>query len=68
VTQGEKFDPSGDFIRRWVPELAALDSKQLQRPAENPLLLARTKYPPPVVDHARQREKCLAMFKAVKGS
>ncbi|MBN9690859.1 MAG: deoxyribodipyrimidine photo-lyase [Verrucomicrobia bacterium] len=68
VTQGEKFDPSGEFIRQWVPELSQLDSKQLHRLADNPLLLSRTGYPPPLIDHARQREKCLAMFKAVKGA
>lgn len=67
VTQGQKFDPDGTFVRRWVPELRDLDADAIHCPWENPLLLARTGYRPPIVDHAVQRQKCLAMFKAVRG-
>ena len=66
VSQGEKFDPHGEFVRRWIPELRDVPDDLIHRPGENPLLLARTKYPAPIVDHAKQRLKCLAMFKAVK--
>ncbi len=66
VSQGEKFDPRGEFVRRWIPELRDVPDELVHQPWENPLLLARTKYPAPIVDHAKQRLKCLAMFKAVK--
>jgi deoxyribodipyrimidine photo-lyase len=66
VSQGEKFDAEGSFVRRWVPELKDVPTDRIHRPWENPLLLSRSGYPAPIVDHARQRERCLAMFKAVR--
>ena len=66
VTQGEKFDPDGEFVRRWVPELAAFPADTIHQPWEDSLLLARSKYPERIVRHEVQREVCLAMFKAVK--
>jgi deoxyribodipyrimidine photo-lyase len=65
VSQGEKFDGDGVFVRRWIPELAALPNELIHQPWENPLLLAKTKYPAPIVSHDEQRVKCLAMFKAI---
>ncbi len=68
VTQGEKFDPEGAFVRRWVPELASLPNETLHQPWEEPFFSpARFKYPARIVLHEEQRPKCLAMFKAVKG-
>ena len=66
VSQGEKFDAEGRFVRRWIPELAALPDDLIHQPWENPLLLSTSKYPPRIVLHEVQRGKCLAMFKAVK--
>jgi deoxyribodipyrimidine photo-lyase len=66
VTQGEKFDPQGDFVRRWVPELAALPAETIQQPWTDPARMANGKYPHRLVRHEVQRERCLAMFKAVK--
>jgi len=74
VTQSERFDPDGAFIRRWVPELARLQGKAIHapwkaRPAE--LAAARVAldidYPLPIVDHDLAREKTLARFGS-KGS
>lgn len=66
VSQGERFDPAGEFVRQWVPELSGTEADVIHCPWENPLLLRRTKYPAPIIEHSRQRERCLAMFKAVK--
>jgi deoxyribodipyrimidine photo-lyase len=66
VSQAEKFDPQGEFVRRWIPELKDFPDDEIHQPWENPLLLTKSKYPPRIVLHADQRGKCLAMFKAVK--
>ena len=57
--QGEKFDPSGDYIRRWVPELRSAEDVHLRkgdRPAG---------YPPPVVDHAAERSEALRRYREI---
>lgn len=61
TTQGQRFDPKGRFIRRFVPELAGLDNKAMHRPP------ATADYPAPIVDHAEARIQALALFKAVQG-
>ena len=68
VTQGLKCDPDGAFVRRWVPELAGTPSDDIHEPWTRPLLLARSGYTSPIVQHDVQRGRCLAMFKAVKGA
>ena len=67
VSQAEKFDAEGKFVRRWIPELKDFPDDLIQQPWENPLLLAKSKYASRIVLHDEQRVKCLAMFKAVKG-
>jgi deoxyribodipyrimidine photo-lyase len=61
VTQSERFDPQGAFIRRWVPELAALSGKAIHAPWKG-ASPARGSYPPPIVDHDVARERTLARF------
>jgi deoxyribodipyrimidine photo-lyase len=50
VLQGEKFDPEGNYVRRWVPELRDLPSNLIHRPWEAPCQLVGN-YPPPMIDH-----------------
>ena len=74
VLQGEKFDPQGDYVRRWVPELAGLPTECLQAPWAAPssvlgaagVRLGDT-YPRPIVDHVQARNAALAAFKRLRG-
>ncbi|HWU84863.1 MAG TPA: deoxyribodipyrimidine photo-lyase, partial [Rhodocyclaceae bacterium] len=73
VTQSEKFDPDGKFIRRYVPELAKVPDKFIHAPwsmkpadAEARGFRLGRDYPAPVVDHALARERTLARFARVK--
>ena len=66
ILQAQKFDPNGDYIRRWVPELAKLPNKALANPAEvDASLLARAgvvlgkTYPRPLVEHNFARQRAL---------
>ena len=63
VLQGERFDPDGDYIRRWVPELEGLRGNAVHRPWEMPLVSSR--YPSPIVDHADRRRITLERFARV---
>ena len=67
ILQGEKFDPDGVYVRRWVPELAQLPDKLIHQPwTATPLELASAgvelgkTYPRPIVDHKAGRERALA--------
>lgn len=60
TTQGEKFDPAGDYIRRWVTELAGID-KVHKMTADN----WPAKYPEPIVDHKAEREEALRRYQAI---
>lgn len=64
VTQGLKFDSGGDYVRRWVPELAHLDAKAIQQPWT---VGGVRGYPAPMVDLAEGREAALARYAAFRG-
>jgi deoxyribodipyrimidine photo-lyase len=67
TSQSERFDAQGRFIRRYCPELAALDDKAIHAPWERaPLAMQAVDYPRPVVDHAVARERTLARYAVVK--
>ncbi|HMM95086.1 deoxyribodipyrimidine photo-lyase [Phycicoccus sp.] len=65
VTQGEKFDPSGDYVRRWVPELRHLAGKAAHRPWDHDGGYAKG-YPERIVDHAEERQEALDRYAAVR--
>ncbi|MCP8968222.1 cryptochrome/photolyase family protein [Ectobacillus ponti] len=73
VTQGEKFDKEGEYVRRWVPELGSMPCKYIHKPWEAPehvLLQADvalgTTYPKPIVDHAAARVRALQAYEEMK--
>ncbi len=63
ITQGSKFDPSGDYIRRWVPELSDLAKPLVHEPWKSG---PPEGYPSPIVDHKVAREEALAAYQAVR--
>ena len=72
--QGEKFDPNGEYVRRWVPELARMPKKFIHQPWEAPKLVLLEagvnlgeNYPRPIVDHKQARETALSAYKAMRG-
>ncbi len=65
VTQGEKFDPDGAYVRTWVRELADVPAKLIHRPWTDPAILARTGYPGPIVDLADSRGDALAKYQSL---
>ena len=73
VTQGRRFDPDGNYVRHWLPELAALPDARIHAPweaSEAELLEADLQlgdaYPRPVLDHAAARRRALAAFDSIK--
>ncbi|HEX5398104.1 MAG TPA: deoxyribodipyrimidine photo-lyase [Verrucomicrobiae bacterium] len=73
VSQGEKFDPHGDYVRRWCPELAKLPPQWIHQPHVAPeeildqagVALGRN-YPRPMVNHATARELALKAFSQIR--
>lgn len=73
VLQGKKFDPDGNYVRRWVPELAALPAAWIHEPWQAPREILRTagvslgkNYPLPVIDHAQARMRALLRLDKIK--
>jgi deoxyribodipyrimidine photo-lyase len=73
ILQGEKFDPDGVYVRRWVPELAQLPNSVIHVPwRATPLELAGSgvelgsNYPEPIIDHRKGRERALAAYAKVR--
>lgn len=74
ITQGEKFDSDGDYVRRWVPEIADLPNTLIHKPWEADMVtlasadieLGKT-YPNPIVEHKTARDRALAALATIKG-
>jgi deoxyribodipyrimidine photo-lyase len=72
VSQGQKFDPDGAYVRRYVPELARVPARYIHEPHTMPLaeqiragVQIGRDYPAPIVDHATQRKRALELYRAV---
>ncbi|MGI9261644.1 MAG: cryptochrome/photolyase family protein, partial [Woeseiaceae bacterium] len=75
VLQGQKFDPDGDYVRKFVPELARLPKKYIHNPWQAPTSVLEQagvsigkNYPQPVVDRAESRDRALAAFKSISAA
>ncbi|EWY42036.1 deoxyribodipyrimidine photo-lyase [Skermanella stibiiresistens SB22] len=75
VLQGRKFDPEGDYVRQFVPELAELPNRYIHEPWNAPTdVLAKagvelgTTYPNPIVDHGTARDRALAAFREMRAA
>ena len=74
VLQGQRFDPNGDYVRRWVPELAQLPTRFIHQPWQMPTADLESSgvrlgvdYPYPLVDLKLSREQALEAFKQMGG-
>ncbi|MFV3074243.1 cryptochrome/photolyase family protein [Niveispirillum fermenti] len=73
MLQGQKFDPDGHFVRRWVPELKHMPDKYIHAPWTAPPMVLRgagvilgRDYPAPIIDHALGRQRALDAFAALR--
>lgn len=65
MTQGSRFDPDGEYVRRWVPELRDVDVRYVHQPWTDPGGVPAG-YPGPIVDHAEERREALARYERIK--
>ena len=75
MAQGSKFDPKGDYVRRWIPEIGQLSSKYIHQPWLAPRMVLEDAgvklgldYPRPIVDHKVARERALDSLASIKGA
>ncbi|MFC4527291.1 deoxyribodipyrimidine photo-lyase [Dyella halodurans] len=67
VTQAQKFDPQGQYLRRWLPELATAPPPLLHEPWKDAALLKRSGYPAPMVDLGATRVAALDAYRSMRG-
>lgn len=73
ISQGEKFDRTGEYVRRWIPELARMPNHWVHKPhlapsevLERAGVVVGTSYPAPIVSHTSARERALAAYARLK--
>jgi deoxyribodipyrimidine photo-lyase len=64
VLQGEKFDPEGAYVKKWVPELRSVDAEFIHHPWD--MSVPPKAYAKRIVDHAMARDRALEAFKKIK--
>ncbi|KQY29905.1 deoxyribodipyrimidine photolyase [Caulobacter sp. Root487D2Y] len=70
IAQGQKFDPAGAYVRRWVPELADLPDALIHEPwkaSPQPSAAAKRIYAEPIVGHSAARERALEAYRSLRG-
>lgn len=65
ISQGQKFDPNGDYVRKWIPELKNLSNEYVHAPWTRPAG-GVAGYPAPIVDHGVARDRALAAYSALR--
>lgn len=71
IAQGEKFDPKGVYVRRWVPELTKVPDEVIHKPWERALYLsaeAKRLYGRPIVDHGAARERAMEAYRSLQAN
>lgn len=75
ILQSEKFDPTGDYIRKWVPELQKLPNEYIHEPWKAPAYILKyanvelgITYPLPIINHDFARKRALAAYDSIKQS
>lgn len=63
ISQSQRFDPDGQFLRRWLPELQHLDKRDIHNPCAHRSLFGVTEYPAPIVDLGASRARALDAFR-----
>jgi len=73
ISQGQRFDPQGHYVRQWVPELADVPAVRIHHPVSQPSVGrsaaaagGQDRYPAPIVDHAQARKEALAAFATLR--
>ena len=66
VLQSQKFDPEGEYIRQWVPELSNVKKQYIHAPWEHVDSKLNTTYPKPMINHSEARVKALSFYKQLK--
>lgn len=67
LTQAQKFDAKGQYLRRWLPELSSASDALLHEPWKDAALLKRSGYPAPMIDLGAARQAALAAYQASRG-
>ena len=68
ILQGKKFDPNGDYVRSWIPELSEVATQYIHTPWNLPDSQLINKYPKPIIDHSFARERTLEAYRIAKES